>query len=302
MGSHGAAVDRVPLADPVRGLLLVVSSTRAVRVERASAATLSDGWAARLGVELVRDDEALDAAGVGLGCFDLVALVPLEVVPAFDPDHPWIRVPVDPALRRWVGTRDPTRLPLPRGDGRPYHANLVVLPLRAGRARLSVGHLDAARSPPSAARPPRSAPRVGPWLAALADAPAASDVVLTETSRQVGGDRYPGFVAVRWMLGSRARMAFAAFPRAVTIEPPSLGGVPGTRALHDRRRDAIEAADVPWIDRPGQADAWSAAHPGARFGPRLTRWRAARTALLREDAGRFASAWAVEVGLLAAPP
>jgi hypothetical protein len=343
-GSHGAAIDLPPLADHVRALLLVVSSTRALWVERASAPVVAEAWCAERGFELVRDDEALDAAVVGLGCFGVIASIVFETVEAFDLDHHWLRLPNDTALRAWTSSLDPLAIRLPEGAERPYHVNLVINPHRAQRVRLSVGYRRPSISPPSNARMPSVAPPVGGLLTGLATTlPASSgpvlelliagaarparlrgplgtvfpdrtpsgyqpismevavplehgatalDLVLGEASRRVGGYRYPGFLAVRWMRGSRALLGFTAFPRTVTLELPSIGGVPGTLELHQRVREGLEAAGLPWTEHPGQANAWSRASVGSMFGERVGRWEVARRGLLREDADRFGNGWA----------
>jgi hypothetical protein len=162
-----------------------------------------------------------------------------------------------------------------------------------------------------AARPPASRGRLGqvfpdrtpagfrPFSMEIAvpieAAPDALAIVRAETGRHLPGFRYPGFVAVRWMRGSTAPLAFTRFERTVTIELPSMGGVPGTLALHDRLRDQLDAAGIVWAEHPGQHH--DPARLAASFGPRLGGWQAARAALLGEDAWRFASPWSTLVGL-----
>ncbi len=133
----------------------------------------------------------------------------------------------------------------------------------------------------------------------LADAAAALDAVLREAARRVDGYCYPGFVAVRWVRGSRRLLAFTRFDRTCTIELPSMGGVPGTLALHERVRAALDRSGLGYVEHPAQDSAYDPPRLATSFGDALARWREARARFLGGDAWRFASPWSDRIGLTA---
>ncbi|WP_160354131.1 hypothetical protein [Sphingorhabdus profundilacus] len=75
-GVHGSAIDVGGMESQVVGIQLL-SATRNLWIERASAPVMKDGFAARLGAELIRDDNLFEAAIVSLGSLGIVHAVML---------------------------------------------------------------------------------------------------------------------------------------------------------------------------------------------------------------------------------
>ncbi|WP_373472481.1 hypothetical protein [Sphingorhabdus lacus] len=70
-GVHGSALDVGGMESQVAGIQLLTAN-RNMWIERASAPVMNDGFAARLGAELVRDDTLFEAALVSLGSLGIV--------------------------------------------------------------------------------------------------------------------------------------------------------------------------------------------------------------------------------------
>lgn len=70
-GVHGSAIDVGGMESQVVGIQLLTAN-RNMWIERASAPTMKDSFAARLGAELVRDDNLFEAAIVSLGSLGIV--------------------------------------------------------------------------------------------------------------------------------------------------------------------------------------------------------------------------------------
>jgi hypothetical protein len=70
-GIHGSAIDVAGLESQVVGIQLL-SATRNLWIERASAPAMTDSFAARLGATLIRDDNLFEAAIVSLGSLGIV--------------------------------------------------------------------------------------------------------------------------------------------------------------------------------------------------------------------------------------
>jgi hypothetical protein len=161
-----------------------------------------------------------------------------------------------------------------------------------------------------AARPPRSRGPLGAIFPArvpvgyrpvsqefaldLQHADEALDRVLAVLRARPDGFAHPGFVAVRWMVGTRAPLGFTRFARTITLELPTLHA-PGVERTFDRLREALD--DLGAVEHPGQVNAYDRARLAASFGDRLPTWRAARERLLGRAAWRFASAWSDQIGL-----
>ncbi len=152
-GTHGAALDVGAVHDRVRGLHLITSPTRHVWLERASAPTLADTFAGKLGAELIRDDALFDAAVVGLGGMGLVHGVLLEVEDRFTLQVYKKHWPLTAEVWAAIDRLDFAGLALPRpASVRPYHFQVIINPYDdQPRAYLSVMYKDAVR--PADARP-----------------------------------------------------------------------------------------------------------------------------------------------------
>lgn len=127
-GTHGSAIDVGSIQDFVVGLHVIVSPDRHVWIERASYPVTADGFAARLGADLLRDDELFDAVLVSFGSFGIIHAVMIETEPIFLLESYRIRLPVDDTLRAAINTLDLSDLPLPHPSDRPYHFEVVVNP------------------------------------------------------------------------------------------------------------------------------------------------------------------------------
>jgi FAD/FMN-containing dehydrogenase len=116
--THGSGLRFGPLSDMARSLELVCSGGRLLRIERAGGPTDPAAFArARLGWELVQDDEVFDAAVVGMGCMGVLYAVTLEVRDAF-----WLKEV------RTVSTWERERDRLDENLAREEHFELFVNP------------------------------------------------------------------------------------------------------------------------------------------------------------------------------
>lgn len=86
-GTHGSVIECGGFQDHLRGVQLIVSPEKSVWLERKSAPLFADGFAGRLGDEVVRDDTLFEAACVHLGGLGVVGAVALEAAPIF-----WLEV------------------------------------------------------------------------------------------------------------------------------------------------------------------------------------------------------------------
>jgi FAD/FMN-containing dehydrogenase len=127
-GTHGSAIDVGAIQDFVVGMHVIVSPDRHVWIERESHPVTADGFAARLGADLIRDDELFNAVLVSFGSFGIIHAVMIETEPIFLLEAYRIRLPIDDALRTAINTLDLSALPLPHPADRPYHFEVVVNP------------------------------------------------------------------------------------------------------------------------------------------------------------------------------
>ena len=91
-GSHGSQIDQRPIPDQIRGVHLIGRGGESLWIEAASRPLVTDGWAQKEGMKLVRDDDLLDAAVVSVGCFGLVHAVALETVDGFNLDFHRVQI------------------------------------------------------------------------------------------------------------------------------------------------------------------------------------------------------------------
>jgi hypothetical protein len=76
------------MPDFVVGLHIATGSGRTLWIERASKPVLNEDFAARLGAELVRDDEIFNAAVVSFGTFGIIAAMAVETAPVYQLEFP----------------------------------------------------------------------------------------------------------------------------------------------------------------------------------------------------------------------
>ena len=128
-GSHGSQIDQRPIPDQIRGVHLIGKGGESLWIEAASRPLVTAAWAQREGMELVRDDDLLNAVVVSVGCLGLVHAVAIETVDGFNLDFHRVRKKLDPELRALMESLDfGAGYPLPGGTGRPYHFEVVINP------------------------------------------------------------------------------------------------------------------------------------------------------------------------------
>ncbi len=81
--THGSQITFGALSDFVAGLHIATGGGRTLWVERASRPLFGAEFAARIGAELVRDDEVFDAAVVSFGTFGIVTAMAIETAPIY---------------------------------------------------------------------------------------------------------------------------------------------------------------------------------------------------------------------------
>lgn len=130
-GSHGSAIDLRAPSDYVRGLHLVTTGGRSIWIERKSRPTMTRAWCVGHAMEYVADDDALEGAVVGLGCWGVVASLLVETEPLFHLELHRFRARLDTCLRRAIRTIELDRRVLRHRDDRPYHFEVVLDPYHA---------------------------------------------------------------------------------------------------------------------------------------------------------------------------
>ncbi len=127
-GTHGSGLDVGSLQDYVYAMHLIVGPDRHVWLERASHPVMVDGFASRLGAELIRDDTLFNAALVSFGSFGIIHAVVVETEPLFLLEADRKKIPWDDTLRRAVDTLDFSGVPFFRDNERPYYVRVVLNP------------------------------------------------------------------------------------------------------------------------------------------------------------------------------
>ncbi|MDQ3933278.1 MAG: FAD-binding protein [Actinomycetota bacterium] len=84
--THGAQITFGAMPDFVAGLHIATGSGRTLWIERKSRPVLNEEFAARIGAELIRDDDIFDAAVVSFGTFGIIAAMAVETVPIYQLD------------------------------------------------------------------------------------------------------------------------------------------------------------------------------------------------------------------------
>ncbi len=81
--THGAQLTFGAMPDFVAGLHLATGRDRTLWIERASKPVMNEEFVARLGAELIRDDEIFNAAVVSFGTFGIIAALAIETAPIY---------------------------------------------------------------------------------------------------------------------------------------------------------------------------------------------------------------------------
>jgi hypothetical protein len=86
--THGAQITYGAMPDWVAGLHIATGGGRTLWIERASKPVLNEEFAARIGAELVRDDDIFNAAVVSFGTFGIIAAMAVETAPIYQLEFP----------------------------------------------------------------------------------------------------------------------------------------------------------------------------------------------------------------------
>jgi hypothetical protein len=84
--THGAQISFGAMPDFVAGLHIATGSGRTLWIERASKPVLNEEFAAKIGAELIRDDDIFNAAVVSFGTFGIIVAVAVETAPIYQLD------------------------------------------------------------------------------------------------------------------------------------------------------------------------------------------------------------------------
>ena len=137
-GTHGSGVRFGGIQEAVRGLHLVVSPTRSIWLVPATNTATTDGFAAQLGAELVRDDELFDAALVGFGATGFVQGVLIQARRLFTLRSYRGRLPYDDTFKGAIAAMDFATLPVPApaaglASADLWHYSVVIDPFHPER-------------------------------------------------------------------------------------------------------------------------------------------------------------------------
>ncbi len=81
--THGAQITFGAMPDFVAGLHIATGSGQTLWIERASRPVLNEEFAAKIGAELIRDDDIFNAALVSFGTFGIIAAMAVETDPIY---------------------------------------------------------------------------------------------------------------------------------------------------------------------------------------------------------------------------
>ncbi len=121
--THGSGIALGPICDSVRSLDVVAGGGRLLRIERADGPTDPAAYQSR---ELLQDDDAFDAAVVGMGCMGVVYAATLAVEDAY-----WLTEVRE--LSNWEQARDQIASAL--AVNRHYEIYLSLYPREGGEHR-----------------------------------------------------------------------------------------------------------------------------------------------------------------------
>jgi FAD/FMN-containing dehydrogenase len=86
--THGAQLTFGAMPDFVAGLHIATGSGKTLWIERASKPVLNEEFVAKIGADLIRDDNVFNAAVVSFGTFGIIAAVAVETAPIYQLDFP----------------------------------------------------------------------------------------------------------------------------------------------------------------------------------------------------------------------
>ena len=86
--THGAQISFGAMPDFVAGLHIATGSGRTLWIERTSRPVLNEEFAAKIGAELVRDDDIFNAAVVSFGTFGIIVAMAIETAPIYQLEFP----------------------------------------------------------------------------------------------------------------------------------------------------------------------------------------------------------------------
>ena len=86
--THGSQLTYGAMPDFVVGLHIATGSGRTLWIERASKPVLNEEFAAKIGADLIRDDDVFNAAVVSFGAFGIIAAMAVETAPIYQLDFP----------------------------------------------------------------------------------------------------------------------------------------------------------------------------------------------------------------------
>jgi hypothetical protein len=111
--THGSQINFGAMPDFVVGLHVATGSGRSLWIEKASKRVLNEDFAAKIGADLIRDDDIFNAAVVSFGTFGIIAAVAVETAPIYQLGFPAIGDIHHDALKtklREFGDADPANL------------------------------------------------------------------------------------------------------------------------------------------------------------------------------------------------
>ncbi len=131
-GTHGASIQYGAISEMVRGLHIVTGPDRHVYLEPSSRPITSGDFHAKIGAEVIVDDDLFYAALVSFGSFGIIHGILIEVEDKFLLEQKLTRVPYDANMEKAVAERDYSAIeaylkyPLDDQDHPLYHFELAV--------------------------------------------------------------------------------------------------------------------------------------------------------------------------------
>jgi FAD/FMN-containing dehydrogenase len=86
--THGAQITFGAMSDFVVGLHIATGSGQTLWIERASKPVLNEEFAAKIGAQLIQDDDIFNAAVVSFGTFGIIAAMAVETAPIYQLEFP----------------------------------------------------------------------------------------------------------------------------------------------------------------------------------------------------------------------
>jgi FAD binding domain len=128
--THGSQINFGAMPDFVVGIQIATGSGRTLWIERASKPVVNEDFVARIGADLIRDDDVFNAAVVSFGTFGIIAALAIETAPIYQLAFPAISDVRHDDLKarlRAFGDADPPDL---------YHYEFIFDP--HGRKRIAM--------------------------------------------------------------------------------------------------------------------------------------------------------------------